>query len=384
MIPAAPVARSSGTAKAYRRGTHRIAAPEATWDRIEPLLTEAGITRVADVTRLDGLGIPTFQAVRPGSRNLSVSQGKGSTPMAARVSAAMESLEMWHAEDLEGLPQVRMSWPEMAYDNPIPVEALRWRVPPGRWGSRPLDWVRGIRLRDGARAWIPRAQLELSFLFDGGFAPRPFLLTSSGLASGNCDEEALLHGLCELIERDAVAGIQGGERRAVPLELGVDAPGWLRDIEASMVRGGARIALADATSALGVPVVVADLFVDDLPLLFRGSGCHPEPAVAASRALTEAAQSRLTYISGARDDVHLDTAKWAAVPEPGFVPPPPERSLPDLASFGSQDVATDLALVTGRLVDRGFEPFAVPLRRAAVDLPVWFAFVPGLAEARHG
>ena len=36
--------------------------------------------------------------------------------------------------------------------------------------------------------------------------------------------------------------------------------------------------------------------------LQSGSGCHPDPARAAIRAVTEAAQSRVTAISGARDD----------------------------------------------------------------------------------
>ncbi len=101
-------------AKSYREGTHRVVPPETTWRRVRDLLPRAGITRVADVTRLDGLGIPTFQAVRPGSLNLSVSQGKGATAIAARVSAVMESLEMWHAEDLGHLPRVVLSAPEMA------------------------------------------------------------------------------------------------------------------------------------------------------------------------------------------------------------------------------------------------------------------------------
>jgi ribosomal protein S12 methylthiotransferase accessory factor len=105
--------------KAFLRGTHRVCSPEETWERIQPAFGPAGLTRVADVTRLDVIGIPVFQAVRPRSRNLSVSQGKGATPMAARVSAAMEALELWHAEDVSHLPRRTASTRSSGVPTPI-------------------------------------------------------------------------------------------------------------------------------------------------------------------------------------------------------------------------------------------------------------------------
>src|SRR4051794_16365500 len=76
-------------------GTHRICAPSETLARTEPLLRALGITRVADITGLDTLGIPVCQAIRPNSRALSVSQGKGLSHAGARASAVMESVEMY-------------------------------------------------------------------------------------------------------------------------------------------------------------------------------------------------------------------------------------------------------------------------------------------------
>jgi ribosomal protein S12 methylthiotransferase accessory factor len=84
--------------KVYFEGTHRVRTPEETLLWIEPSSERVGITRIADVTWLDDLGLPVYQAIRPGSYLLSVSQGKGLTPELAKVSAAMEAVEMWHAE----------------------------------------------------------------------------------------------------------------------------------------------------------------------------------------------------------------------------------------------------------------------------------------------
>src|SRR5215218_5721937 len=90
----------------YAFGTHRAVSPAETLRRIRPLLRPAGITRLADVTGLDWIGVPVYQAIRPRSRLLAVSQGKGLTRAQAQVSALMESLEGFHAEDVT-LPTVR-------------------------------------------------------------------------------------------------------------------------------------------------------------------------------------------------------------------------------------------------------------------------------------
>src|SRR6056297_3549928 len=84
--------------KGYRRDTHRLVDPVETLARVGPLAAAMGITRLANVTGLDTIGIPVVMAVRPRSRSLAVSQGKGLTLAAAEASALMESVEAYHAE----------------------------------------------------------------------------------------------------------------------------------------------------------------------------------------------------------------------------------------------------------------------------------------------
>ncbi len=86
------------TPKRWREGTHRTRAPQQTLDAFRPLLARLGITRLANVTGLDRIGLPVCVAVRPNSRALATSQGKGETLPAAMASAMMESIETWHAE----------------------------------------------------------------------------------------------------------------------------------------------------------------------------------------------------------------------------------------------------------------------------------------------
>src|SRR6185503_4543907 len=92
-----------------RDGTHRAATLAETWRRFAPAAKRAGITRIADVTGLDTLGVPVFAAIRPMGLSLSTQQGKGVSAEAARVSALMESLETFSAEEV-ALPIVRGSY----------------------------------------------------------------------------------------------------------------------------------------------------------------------------------------------------------------------------------------------------------------------------------
>lgn len=79
-------------------GTFRVRDPKETIECVKPLLRGFGITRVANVTGLDVVGVPVWCAIRPLSRSLTVSQGKGITHELAAISAAMESIELYHAE----------------------------------------------------------------------------------------------------------------------------------------------------------------------------------------------------------------------------------------------------------------------------------------------
>src|SRR5690242_11549896 len=65
---------------------------------LQPKLAAVGITRLADVTGLDRVGLPVVLAVRPLGRSLAVSQGKGLTREQAAVSAILEAMELHHAE----------------------------------------------------------------------------------------------------------------------------------------------------------------------------------------------------------------------------------------------------------------------------------------------
>ena len=297
--------------KQHRSGTHRTCSPADTVAAVTPFMTPLGITRVADVTGLDCIGLPVYMCVRPNSRSVSVSQGKGLTRDAAVASALMESVESWHAERVE-VPLVYDSYASLAGRARV-VEASRLPVRKGAAfsESHPLLWAEGVDVLAGERVWVPFEYVSTNFVAPQR-AGATFIASTNGLASGNHRLEATVHGLCEVIERDsyAVWAARGGRSQAgTRVDLTTVADEAVRGVLARLSAAGVLVAAWDLTTDAGIPSYYCEI-VDrpDSPRwalsgIFGGMGCHLDGVVALLRALTEAVQSRLTYISGSRDDM---------------------------------------------------------------------------------
>ncbi|MGW3715372.1 YcaO-like family protein [Streptomyces albogriseolus] len=286
-------------AKGYLRGTHRAVPPEDTWQRIRPHLARYGVTRVADVTGLDDIGIPVFQAVRPASRTVSLSQGKGLTPTSARVSAAMEAIELWHVENP---PPPATTVTARRLDLPYALTDLDLAEGSLLHADMPLPWLDGEGLLSGDPIAVPEPAVRLDHTYRTEWTPPLFRTTSNGLASGNTIAEATAHALAELYERDALARLRARPRTDwYRLDLAsVDDPDCRRLLD----RYAAAQVSVDVVVAGREPACFeARIRSEAHPVTYTGAGCHLDPAIALLRALTEAAQSRLTAIAGARDDL---------------------------------------------------------------------------------
>ena len=84
----------------YFTGTHRVIAPKQTIENNKEKLKMAGITRIADITDLDRIGLPIYTAIRPTAEDgaISIYGGKGITKDHAKASAMMEGFERYSAE----------------------------------------------------------------------------------------------------------------------------------------------------------------------------------------------------------------------------------------------------------------------------------------------
>lgn len=277
--------------------------------RLRSSMRVAGITRVANITGLDNVGIPVALVHRPNSRSLSVSQGKGVSPLLAKISAVMESLEQFHAERVTA-PLRLASYAELSSSRDV-VD------PNGLPRSRPFDeaarllWVTALEWGASRPVEVPFELVHLDFRVPLPEGSGYFLSSSNGLASGATLVDAVAHGVWELIERDSLALFyerSPHEQATRRLRLASVDDACCTSLLAKFERAGVGVALWDMTTEIGVPAFlcsVGEQAFDPLRRvgLARGYGCHPERGVALRRAVTEAAQSRLTRIAGSRDDL---------------------------------------------------------------------------------
>jgi ribosomal protein S12 methylthiotransferase accessory factor len=263
------------------------------------------VTRIGDVTGFDRIGVPVFQAVRPMSRSLSVSQGKGRRRPQARLSALMEALELHCGERCR--PAERHG-------------SLRDLGP--AWASRSADldrergWLVATDLASGGLCLVPRERICLDMT-----GPVPDLaLCSDGMGAGATLDEATLAGLCEVIEREAHARWQALSRRdraATAIDpASVDDPDAIA-LLGRIAGAGCRAHLWEIGGEIGIAAFLC-VIAEGSPAEARamapagGTGCHPDCGVAIGRAILEAAQTRVTARVGAREDfkaVHYDEAR---------------------------------------------------------------------------
>ena len=318
--------------KAYRAGTHRTVAPPETLARVRLLMPTMGITRIANITGLDRVGIPVVMVCRPNSRSIAVSQGKGLTLEAAKASGLMEAVETFHAENITR-PLILGTARELDRSHALANIDQLPRAMASRFGpDEPILWIEGHDVLGGSSRWLPYEFVHTDYTLPPGPASGCFPANTNGLASGNHLLEAVSHGVCEVIERDATTlWMQGGERfrrgRVLRLESADD--GACQDLLERFTRARVAVRVWDTTSDVGVASFYClvmgrdDGFVDPE----FGGGCHPARQVALLRALTEAAQARTTYIAGSRDDFARDDYSVT-----GSIPPP--APVPDADGYG--------------------------------------------------
>jgi len=386
--PAVEAFTGQPSAKSIRHGTHRERSLEDTLRLAEGVLDAVGVSRVSEISGLDILGMPVYNTIRPlaEANNLTVTCGKGLSDRAARASAAMEAIERHSGErgDRHGV-----------YGTRTDVLALRRVLHPTRlildrrheWTeSTPLEWWPCRDLVSGDVVLVPAVAVftpyKLAPKLIGGF--------SDGLASGNSITEAALHGAYELIERDSTSL---GESSRLGRRMDLDTlPPAVQPLLRTLERLNIECMVMCFESEFGIPTFFA--YLDDRNaanpwLINGGAGCHLDPQVAVSRALTEAVQSRASVVSGGREDLARMAARredypvatamldhWRALPA--------VHRLDDYPDLSTASTAADLLDVVAAFT-RGRMPAVLvsQITRVAMPFAVCRTIVPGLEFHRE-
>ena len=365
----------------------RTIAAKETLAWLQPKLKMFGITRVANISGLDDLGIFVTTCIRPNSKHLSVAQGKGLSLELAQISAIMEAIEAYHIENPKA-PALQGSYTALKDDYPL--------IDPGVFPrslfsknlqAMPLAWTRALEYNTQKPYYLPHILSCIdSTKIRSEYAL--FNVSSNGLAAGNSFNEALAHALLEVIEREALFHWQiltpeAKQARQIDILTIDDANHPLIE---QLLQKGIEIKLWDISSGIGIPAFHCAL-IDHNPIrslpLFTGTAAHLSKTIAVSKALTEALQGRLTYISGSRDDVFDDYYLKLKL---DFMQHPPLKTPAGTKKYAAclaENVPSTLAglleKITARLTANGFtQILIIDHYKKELSIPVVQVFVPGL------
>jgi putative methanogenesis marker protein 1 len=405
------VAFSEGDALVKVDGLQRTVPAEETLRQAEQPARALGVTRLADITGLDRVGIPTYCAIVPRSEDgISVYTGKGIRPVDAKVGALMEAIERQTA--LHARPATLQGSYDCLRNEYQVLDPVTLAEPVSHEYSEHSEysWVWGRDLVSNEPVLVPASFAMYTWAVDP-CRPCFELSTSSGLASGNCREEAICHALCELIERDAwtlaelgAHYLPGARHKLLGNEASVSTQDdfeFLTSLDAvgepgvELFREAGMFPLFhEITSDLGIPTIfaaVADETISGFPMVHCGVGTHPNAHVALTRSLTEMAQSRCVDIQGVREDLlppgspeskfALHTRRVSAVNRNMWClrESAVSKSIHELPSFQSTDLRSDLEHIVARLAACGLrQVIVVDFRSEHSHFAVVRVIVPGL------
>jgi YcaO-like protein with predicted kinase domain len=368
---------------------------EATLAWLGERIGAMGISRLANITGLDVIGLPVFVAVRPASRSLSVAQGKGQTVCEAKVSALMEAAESFHAERVEQ-PLLLASQSEFGQSSAF-VELAQFPAAEGYCpqATQQILWVRGWEIISEQQMWVPYDLVSTAYTVEMTENYSGLYATTTGLAAGVSVSDAIDHGLREVVERDAtllhlLSGQNSRNRRRIRLNS-ISKPGAIALLQ-RFRSNGIFVAIWEVTSDIEIPCFFCVIAAEpnqygEHNFFAGGAGCDPDKDRALIAALTEAAQSRLTTISGAREDLDLDRYNLQLNTEflaeyDALRSSEGDHTFAAIVSYGGLTLEGRLQLMADKLSAKGLKQIiVVNLTNEEINIPVVKIIVPGMEVA---
>lgn len=369
----------------------RVMPPEETLKRVIPLLEKAGMDPLEDITDRDNLGIPVYSVYRKKTAKGTFGNynGKGATPEQAKASAVMEAMERYSAE-LRDTDKVAYGTLQQIRETGMPyVEPADLILPARIMGmveSAEIAWTECYDILRGEDVWVPACAVFYPYYPDGDL--QLFRFHTNGIAAGNTLEEAILHALFEVIERDAWSIAESFNRTNADVIVDDEdsVPGRLLK---KFSDAGVVIRLKDLTTDVGVTTIGAssdDIRTKDPEMLDIGVGTHLNPEIAAIRAITEVAQSRTTHKHGLKVNAELQKRTremgYEKVKEANalwFNESKKKIKLSEMKDEATEYVLDDIEKVLGKLMDAGFDRVVIAdLTRPEINVPTVRAIIPGM------
>ncbi|HIJ90467.1 MAG: YcaO-like family protein [Desulfobulbaceae bacterium] len=373
--------------KSYTYDQDKLCSPTETVERLKKKLKEINLDILQDVQRVDTgrLDIPVYFSVC-GKEAFEVIRnkkqlGKGCTPEQSQASACMELVERFsffsfrqvptnfalasYAELKEqGLPLMPLRYLiQSVHDEKISEEMLEELI-----ADIPIRWAWGTNLNRGETVLIP---------YSWFYAINEF----NGPSAGNSYEEAILQGLCEIVERHVSAVVTREEIKAPAIDPASITDPVAAELIHKFTRHGIQVYLNDFTLDTGIPTVSAmamdpSTFPDTSEIVYT-AGTTPEPNKALIRALTEVAQMSGDFHSGSNYEAS-GLPKPLSLDEVDYIVNPGRTvRIDELPNLSDNNMKVEIDRCLAALKNLDMEVFVIDTRHPDLQIPAIYTIVPG-------
>lgn len=372
---------------AYKRFTEdqdKVLPPGQTVKEFRSKLGKLDLDILKETRRIDTgrLGIPVFFS-RCGKDAMAVTgtkkqMGKGATPEQSEASAVMELAERFSFFSFCGDPSnfITASFGELT-SSALDFESIAKAVHDTSddlsvtrriFENLPMRWAWAYSLTRETNIMIP---------FDWFFMINEF----NGPCAGNCVEEALSQGICEIVERHVSAVVSHGRLKTPAIDPDSATDPAVVEMTRKYRSAGITFHLSDMTLGMGIPTVGmlaydTETFPEKSEIVWT-AGTTPDPQKALSRAMTEVAQlagdfnTNANYVaSGLPKFNRLDQAEYVTRPDATV-------RISDLPDLSSDNIRVEVENLVAALAQRDMEVLVLDTRHRGLDIPAFYTVVPG-------
>ena len=370
--------------KSFTKDQDKILHPEETVKRFKNKVNAIELDILKSAIRIDNgrLDIPVYfstcgkdAAAVTGTKK---QMGKGGTPQQAEASAVMELAERFSFFSFaKNSKNFFTDTYTNVKDKAIPFEMIAQSVhdetddlPLSRkiFESLPLKWTWGYNLTLEKEVLIP---------FDWFFAINEF----NGPSAGNCVEEALIQGICEIVERHTSSLISQNKLKVAAIRPESVTDPVVIEMFQKYQNAGVKLYLSDFSLDTGIPTVGA-LAYD--PVTFPAlseivwtAGTTPNPQKALSRAMTEVAQLAGDFNTES-NYVASGLPKFNTVEEAEYVINPGKTvDITDLPDLSSDNLKTEIHNCLAALKQINMQVLVINTIHDQLNIPAFYTIIPG-------
>ncbi|MEE9566034.1 MAG: YcaO-like family protein, partial [Desulfobacteria bacterium] len=372
---------------AFKRFTFdqdKVLTPEETVRRFKDKLKEVNLNILEKTIRIDNgrLDIPVFFSLcgRDARKIIGTKKqmGKGGTPEQSEASAVMELAERFSffsfcrnpknffVEEYQNLKDRALPFDSIAssvHDNSDDLDKAS-----EVFSRIPLKWTNAYNMTRREEVLIP---------FNWFFAINEF----NGPSAGNCVEEALSQGICEITERHVSSVVSREKLRLPGINIDSVTDPLVLEMLDKYKKAGVKLFISDFSLDTGIPSVGVlaydpSTFPERSEIVWT-AGTTPDPQKALSRALTEVAQLAGDFNSSS-NYVASGLPKFTTLEEADFVMRPSnEKDITELPDLSHDNIKVEVENCISALSRIGMEVTVVNVTHPRLEIPSFYTIIPG-------